>query len=136
MSEGYSDWFDELYERVRREALRPLWDIAEGCLEPLVDVHELEKEIVITADLPCVQSKDDISIKAYEDSVELEASMDRGIIWENWGTVQRHLHFRTFKKRIRLRSKTDPKKAKASFKQGILTLRLPKVSRGVPVEVR
>ncbi|MEM4699985.1 MAG: Hsp20/alpha crystallin family protein [Candidatus Nezhaarchaeales archaeon] len=116
---------DELFERIE-ELFRPSWDVEECCLEPLVDVEERESYVVVTADLPFVESKDDIRLNVTEDALTIEAAMSRGFRLERWGTVQRGVEFKSFRKVVRLPARVDPEGARATFRGGILRVLLPK----------
>ncbi|RLF08695.1 MAG: Hsp20/alpha crystallin family protein [Thermoprotei archaeon] len=120
------EWVDEFFERLEEELFRPSWDAEECCLEPLVDVEERDDYVVVTVDLPFVERKEDIKLDVTEDSVNVEAVMSRGFRLDRWGTVQRGVEFRSFKKTIRLPAKVDPKGARATFKRGMLRIVLPK----------
>jgi len=99
-----------------------------GCLEPLYDINDLGDRLIVTFDLPCVD-KDNISLYVAENSIELEASMKKTLCWEKWGTIQRKIIFRQFKKQIKLPERVDPEKTIASFKKGVLKIELPKFEK-------
>jgi len=99
-----------------------------GCLEPLYDIIDLGDVILVTFDLPYVD-KDDINLYVTENTIELEASMKKTLCWEKWGTIQRKIIFKQFKKQIKLPEKVNPEKSTASFKRGILKVELPKIEK-------
>ncbi|MCP8310398.1 MAG: hypothetical protein L6N94_02760, partial [Candidatus Methylarchaceae archaeon HK01M] len=68
-----SEWIDEFLGHAYSELMRPSWDAVEKYLEPLVNIEDKEDEIVVTADLPYVEDKNDISIDVAEDSLEIRA---------------------------------------------------------------
>jgi len=78
--------------------------------EPLVDVIEEEDEVVVVAELPGVE-KEDIDLNATER--ELVISVD---------TEERKYY-----KHLELPAEVDPRSAKASYKNGVLEVRLKKV---------
>jgi len=78
--------------------------------EPLVDVMEEERDVVIVAELPGVE-KDDINLQTTKDNLTI--SVD---------TSQRKYH-----KELELPAKVDPKSARASYKNGVLEVRLRKL---------
>lgn len=137
-NEGYGldDYINGIIEKIRRRIDKTLqlsdlalqessWDLQEGCMEPLVQVTEKENELVVTADLPLVE-KENIKINADEQSVEISAEMSKKISYEKWGASQRRATFCHFHKKIFLPSKINPEEGRASFKNGILILNLPK----------
>ena len=107
------------------EAFRTMWDALEGSLEPLAQVEESEKMIRVTADLPLVH-KQDIKIKVMDDTLDIEAKLNRCVTFDRWGTVQRRCEFRLFHKTIHLPAPVTTVGAKATFKKGLLVVDLPK----------
>lgn len=133
-SRRISNWIDEVFSDLDEE-FRPLWNESERCLEPLVDISTTEDEVILTVDLPCVTSKDDISLNVSEESLEVKAIMHRTLKWEKWGTVQKDIGFNSFRKILRLPEKVDPAKANAKFSSGILTVTLPRVRKKFNVKI-
>ena len=90
--------------------------------EPLVDIVDLENEIRVIAELPGV-AKEEIKLSGTKDLLTI--SVD---------TPQRKYY-----KQIDIPSKIDPKKAKTSYKNGVLEVTLPKMeetrSSGEPIKV-
>jgi len=74
--------------------------------EPLVDINETDDEVVIIAEMPGVD-KSEIKLNATEDTLEIRA--------EN-----------RYYKLVELPVKVMPDKAKASYKNGVLEVRLAK----------
>lgn len=80
-------------------------------IEPLTDIIEEEKEIVITAELPGI-SKQEINLRAEnEKTIILQVNNDE----------------RPYYKRIELKNKVKKDSAKASFKNGVIEARFEKV---------
>ena len=77
--------------------------------EPLVDVMETDDEVKVIAELPGVEKKD---IKLYGTEDTLTISVD---------TAERKYY-----KKVELPSAVDAKSAKASYKNGVLEVRLKK----------
>ncbi|KPV65450.1 MAG: Small heat shock protein HSP16.5 [Candidatus Bathyarchaeota archaeon BA1] len=82
--------------------------------EPLVDIMEEEKDVVVVAELPGVE-KEDIYLNATEE--QLTISVD---------TPQRK-----YRKELTLPARVDPKSAMASYKNGVLEVRLRKLTASV-----
>lgn len=126
------DWLAEEIDSMLRD-LQPSWRTI-GCLEPLIHIREDDDELVISADLPCVK-KEDIQLFCTERSLEIKAKMSRQVKFDRWGTVQREITFNAFQRSIALPAEVIPSKAKASFKNGLLTLRLPKKITKTKIEI-
>lgn len=90
------------------------------------DVRETDSEIIIEAELPGVR-KEDININATEDRVEITAEakteQPKG---EEREYIRREREQKKFHRTFMLPSKVNPEKSKATYKNGILELRLPK----------
>jgi HSP20 family protein len=86
-------------------------------LEPLVDVIEEDKTLVIVAELLGVE-KDAISVHAFEDRL----------------TVSVEAPNRKYRKELALPARVTPKSACASFKNGVLEVRLKKLETKVNSE--
>jgi len=113
---------------------RSMWDIKTGRIKPLTYVTEAEDRITVSADLPFVRKKD-IKLNVGEDTLEIEATMERCVKFERWGTVQRSCEFKSFHRVIKLPSEVVPEESKAKFKSGILTIDLPKKTKGYRIEI-
>ncbi len=77
--------------------------------EPLVDVAEEDDEVVVVAELPGVE-KEDIELNATERELVISVDTEK----------------RKYYKRLELPAEVDPKSAKASYRNGILEVRLKK----------
>ncbi len=78
--------------------------------EPLVDIMEEDEDVVVVAELPGVE-RDDIELHTTRD--ELVISVD---------TPKRR-----FRRELRLPARVDPNSAVASYKNGVLEVRLKKI---------
>ena len=92
---------------------------------PRLDVAEGEQEVTVTADLPGLTEKD------VEVSVDNDLLTIRGRRGEEREDKKRSYHvmersYGEFHRVIPIPPDTDPAKAKAAFKNGVLTLVLPK----------
>ncbi|RLC23148.1 MAG: hypothetical protein DRH56_07935 [Deltaproteobacteria bacterium] len=92
---------------------------------PRADVDETEEEIRITAELPGVD-KDDLEVSISDDRVIIsgekkDETEDRG---RGYHRVERY--YGAFHRQLPLPAEVDREKAEAVFKDGVLTLRLPK----------
>jgi len=83
--------------------------------EPLTDVYDEGDVIKVIMDMPGVD-KDDININVEPDG--------KTLIVEAKGSD------RSYRKELTLPAEVDPSKAKAMYKNGVLTIELPKRNRG------
>lgn len=82
--------------------------------EPLVDVMEEDKDVVVVAELPGVE-RNDINLHVTEDHLEISVY-----------TSERRYH-----KELTLPAMVDSKSARASYRNGVLEVRLKKVKNAV-----
>jgi HSP20 family protein len=103
---------------------------------PAVNISEDEKNITVEAEMPGMESKD-IDISLQNNMLVLQGEKkfeDEG----NQGSYQRiERSYGAFSRTIPLSSSVDEDKVKASFKNGILTVTLPKqdVERGKKIAI-
>ncbi|QBQ55589.1 Hsp20/alpha crystallin family protein [Nitrosococcus wardiae] len=127
-------WFESAFPRgwmrpFQRE--RPMWGELtwppEGRI-PRVDVVDRDEEVVVRAELPGVEKKDlDISVTDNTVTIKATTSTEEK---EEKGDYYRHEISRgSFARTVTLPSDVESEKGKASFKEGILELTLPKVKK-------
>jgi HSP20 family protein len=92
--------------------------------KPLIDVLENDTHIIIRIDLPGVD-KDDVSVHLTEDAAEIEAMFPGKK--ESGNFITRERSYGKVKRSIDLSKKIKEKEAKATFKNCVLTIELPKV---------
>ncbi len=103
-----------------------------------MNVSETEDEIRIAAELPGV-TEDDIDVSLDDDVLTIrgEKRFERKDEKENFHFVERS--YGTFQRAVRLPFPVDPEQVRASFENGVLTIRLPKSAqqeraRRIPVQ--
>jgi HSP20 family protein len=95
---------------------------------PAVDVVERDEEVVVRAEVPGVEKKDvDVSITA--SSVTIKGETRREEKEEKGEYYRCEISRGAFSRTVSLPASVDPDKAKASFKDGILEITLPKVEK-------
>ncbi len=126
------DFFDEM-ERRRKQynklfekfGVRPL--MIEGFRKPLTDVQETGTSIIADMELPGV-SKKDIEINVMENELEVKSTSKTVKEVKKKGYYRRERGYQGFYTRFSLPAKVIPNKAKAEFKDGVLTIKIPKVA--------
>lgn len=93
--------------------------------EPSLDIIETEQEILVTAEMPGLDKKD-ININLTEDRLEISAEIKREEKEEREGYIYRERRGGRFYRAISLPSQVDPLGAKASYKNGVLEIKMPK----------
>lgn len=104
---------------------------------PSVDILESDTELKIIAELPGVEKKD-LQLHVSEREVEISAETKQEEKEEREGYVRRERAYSKFYRRLPLSTAVDPDKTQATFKRGLLEVKLPKQKitkkKEVPVE--
>ncbi|MFQ6062688.1 MAG: Hsp20/alpha crystallin family protein [Methanosarcinales archaeon] len=93
--------------------------------EPYLDMIETDKDIIVTADMPGVDKKD-IDIRVTENNIEISAETKREEEEKKEGYIFRERMAGKYYRSLTLPSSVDPEKVKASYKNGVLEVTLPK----------
>ena len=103
---------------------------------PHVDVTQHKDEILIRADLPGVE-KDDVKVSVTEDAVTIRGERHRAQDEERDGVYRSERSYGAFSRSIALPPGTTTDQVKASFKNGVLEIRVPAAPgvTGRPVEI-
>lgn len=103
---------------------------------PPVDILETDREITMKVDLPGIEAKDvSLSVENNVLTFKGERRAEKEIKKENYHRMERA--YGNFSRSFTLPAYIDTEKVKADFKNGLLTITLPKkeVAKGRTVEV-
>ncbi|MGH8579474.1 MAG: Hsp20/alpha crystallin family protein [Gammaproteobacteria bacterium] len=93
-----------------------------------MDVIDRENEIILRAELPGV-SKDNLDVSLSANTVLIRASTRHEAQEKKGGYYRREMSRGEFQRTIPMPANVKSEKAKASFKDGILELTLPKLEQ-------
>lgn len=100
---------------------------AEGAFLPKVNVSEGDKEVKVTAELPGLAERDvDVSVSRGRLTLKGEKKTEKEDQGKNFHYLERSSG--SFYREIPLPDNTDTDKAQAVFKNGVLTVTLPKLA--------
>lgn len=119
---------EELLDRVSRQVEEGMG--AGGLQVPgsvPVDVVDAGEEYLVTADLPGYET-DDIELTLSEGTLRLEASREDESEYAEGRYLRRERTRTSANRRIRLPDPVEEESVSAGFEDGVLTVRLPKVS--------
>ena len=103
----------------------------QGTAYPKVNVYEYDDKVGVVADIPGLDKKD-LSIDV-EDGILTIAGNKHGLFDDAGAKViRRELKQSSFKRQFELGELLDGKKIKASFKDGLLSIQIPKVEPAKP----
>ncbi|RKD93985.1 Hsp20/alpha crystallin family protein [Halopiger aswanensis] len=125
--------FDELEEMLDRVSRQVEEGMTSGGLQVPgtvpVDVADTGDEYVVTADLPGYET-DDIDLTLSEGTLRLEANREDEREYAEGEYLRRERTHKTANRRIRLPEPVEEDGVSAGYEDGVLTVRLPKVSGG------
>lgn len=103
--------------------------------ELAVDVYQTPTEIVVKAPLAGVSEKDvDITVQHDQVSIRGERKEEREVTEDSYHA--RECYWGAFSRTVVLPVEIDPSNARATFKKGILTIRLPKSKKTNSVKLK
>ena len=124
---------DRLWESFFGE--RPLQRIWEREWAPSLDMSETKDNFVVKAEVPGIDAKDiDISLTGDVLTIKGEKKQEKEEREEDYHLVERS--YGTFTRSVRLPAEVESNKIKASYKNGILNITLPKSERVKAKEVK
>jgi len=118
------DDFDRIVDRI----FRPELDLWEGQTKaPLVDIYEENDAIVVKAEIPGLK-KEEIDISISDDAITLSGKKKdvKEVKKENF--YQKEIREGSFLRTLSLPCRVDREKVKASYKDGMLEVVLPKAA--------
>ena len=101
---------------------------------PSVDIYETAESIVIKAEVPGVK-KEEISVEVKDDTLYLkgERKFEKDVKEENYHRMERS--YGAFRRVFSLPATVEQDKVKATFKDGVLEIILPKVETAKPKKI-
>ncbi|MBN1695794.1 Hsp20/alpha crystallin family protein [candidate division WOR-3 bacterium] len=101
---------------------------------PLADVKEDEDKYTVTVEVPGIEKKD-LKIKVKENSLLVEGEKREETKEEGESYLRVERSYGNFRRAFSFASDLDEKKVNAEFKDGILTITLPKTEKEKPQEI-
>ena len=100
-----------------------------------VDVYQTDRDIVIKAPIAGVpETEIDITVQPEQVTIRGERKEESEVSEENYHTHE--CFWGTFSRMVMLPVEGEPEKAKATFKNGILTIRVPKSKRTDTIKLK
>jgi HSP20 family protein len=126
---------DRLFDRFLEPGWTPL--PALGAWEPKVDVTETKDTITVKAELPGVEQKD-IAVTLDDDVLTIKGETEEKKEEKDTRYHRVERSYGSFARAMRLPAAVDGSKTTASFKDGVVTITLPKApeAKGTTVPVK
>ncbi|MBU0493008.1 MAG: Hsp20/alpha crystallin family protein [Chloroflexi bacterium] len=129
LREAMDRLFEESFVRPR-SALSPF-----GSMGLALDVYETGDALVVTADVPGVKAENlDISITGDVLTIKGETKMEDQVTRENYYRQERR--YGVFSRSVTLPTPVNADQAEAQFKDGVLTLTIPKAEEAKPKVIK
>jgi HSP20 family protein len=106
----------------------PRWDESEPVGQLTVDVYQTATDIVVESAIAGVRPED-IDIQVTSDSISIRGSRHREKEVHDEDYLYQECYWGHFARSIILPQEVDPEGANVNFKNGILTIRLPKADK-------
>jgi len=121
--------FDRIFDSMFSHDL-PLFPLAQSWT-PAVDVNETETEFFLSADMPGLDKKD-VSVDIHDGVITIKGERDIDNEKSTDGYRIRERQLGSFNRSFRLPDNVNEDKVAAKFKNGVLTVTLPKTKEILP----
>ncbi len=101
---------------------------------PLINVYDHDDELMVTAEMPGMK-KEDVSITVSNGILTIAGNRKAGIDDAKYCPVRKERATGEFEKSFSLPTKIDQEKISATFKNGVLTIALPKAEEAKPRQI-
>jgi HSP20 family protein len=120
--------FNEAFDRSSDEASLTPW-------APAVDIYETEQELVVKADLPDIKPEElDIRVENNILTIRGERKFEKQVNENNYLRVERS--YGAFSRSFSLANTVNTEAIKAAYKNGVLTLSIPKREEAKPKQIK
>ena len=126
------------YVRLLKEAFSPMsgeTEVSTRSWAPPVDIYETEDAIVLKAELPGIDPKD-VEVRVEDNTLYLkgERNYEKEINEQNYHRIERS--YGSFARSFSLPNSISAEKVKAEYKDGLLTLTMPKREEAKPKTIK
>jgi len=101
---------------------------------PAVDIYEAENEIVLKAELPGITKKD-VSVEVKDNVLTLKGERFPEAEINEEKYYRKEICFGTFERSFTLQERIQPEQIKATFNNGVLTVKIPRPEIETPKQI-
>lgn len=128
LQDQFNRFFNEAFGRASEEGSLTTW-------APSVDIYETEHELVVKADLPDIRPEElDIRVENNILTIRGERKFEKKENEKNYLRVERS--YGSFTRSFSLASTVKTEAIKADYKNGVLTLTIPKREEAKPKQIK
>jgi HSP20 family protein len=109
--------------------------LMESSWSPAVDVFDSKDNIMVKADIPGLR-KEDIDIAVHGDTLTIRGEKKEEKETKDKNYVKTERFYGSFNRALTLPSEVDAGKVKASYKEGVLEITLPKKEDAKPKQIK
>jgi HSP20 family protein len=102
---------------------------------PALDLYEDKDNLVVRAELPGMK-KEDIDLSLHENVITVSGERKNEKKYEGGQTSREERFFGRFTRSMKLPKQVEGTKVKAAYKDGVLTVTLPKVEEAKPRQIQ
>jgi HSP20 family protein len=127
---------DSMYDQFFGPDFLPSTDLfGDGNWDPKLDISESRKDITVKVEIPGIEARDfDVSIDGRRLTISGEKKQEQKEKEETYYRVERSYGY--FKRTIELPAEVDPNKVDASYRRGILKIKLRKSKESKTKKIR
>lgn len=128
LQEQLNRLFNEAFERSSEDSSLTTW-------APAVDIYETEQELVVKGDLPDIKPEElDIRVENNILTIRGERKFEKKVNESNYLRVERS--YGSFSRSFSLANTVNTEAIKAEYKNGVLTLTIPKREEAKPKQIK
>jgi len=128
LQEQFHRLFNEAWDRSSEEGGLTAW-------APAVDIYETEHQLVVNADLPDIKPEElDIRVENNILTIRGERKFEKKVNENNYLRLERT--YGSFSRSFSLANTVDSEAIKADYKDGVLTLTIPKREEAKPKQIK
>jgi HSP20 family protein len=102
---------------------------------PKIDIHETEQEVVATCSLPGIEKSEDINIDVNNNVLTISGSIQRSNEVKDDQFHRKERYIGRFDRSVRLNTPVTNEGVQASYKNGLLEIRLPKQKEAIRKQI-
>lgn len=95
---------------------------------PRIDMHETEREYIVSCDLPGLERKEDVQIDVHNNVLTISGTIQRNETIKEEQMHRRERFFGRFQRSIPLPANASADQIHATYKNGVLDIHIPKIA--------
>lgn len=95
---------------------------------PRIDMHETEREYIVSCDLPGLERKEDVQIDVHNNVLTISGTIQRNETIKEEQMHRRERFFGRFHRSIPLPANASAEQIHATYKNGVLDIHIPKIA--------